>query len=250
MKKQDFEIRSFADERAIPQIMDGENSRTITGYALVFNRESKVMFDFEKKRFFVEVIKPQAVTRSLIESCDIKGVIQHDTGRLLARSNNGKGTLSLTIDDYGLKYRFEAPKTTDGDWAIEMIGRGDVFGSSFAYTTNERENVKYTKRDGTKHMGGLLLREVEQIDRLYDVSIVVNPAYDATTVEARSLDQYFEEGETAEQKAECEAKELKEKQEREAQEEKERLEREAKEEAEKAHKRDLEILQNARKSTY
>ncbi|MEB3372534.1 HK97 family phage prohead protease [Bacteroides sp. CR5/BHMF/2] len=37
----------------------------------------------------------------------------------------------LELDDYGLKYRFEAPSTPDGDFAVEMIKRGDIFGSSF-----------------------------------------------------------------------------------------------------------------------
>lgn len=175
-----MEIRSFT-ELGAPKVTD---NRTIEGYAIVFNKESRVMYDTEKQRAFIEIIESGAVTEELLRNCDIKAVLEHDKRRLLARCNRGSGTLSLEIDEYGLKYRFSAPNTVDGDFAIEMIKRGDIFGSSFAYYANDKDarKVSYSKR------GGLLVRTVHTIDRISDVSPVSDPAFYGTDVTVRSID--------------------------------------------------------------
>lgn len=180
-----MEIRSFSEERAIPKVV--EDTRTIEGYAVVFEKESRMMFDWWKGKTFVEVIKRGAVTNDDLKKWDIKALAEHDRSRLLARSYNGNGSLTLTVDEYGVKYRFEAPNTVEGDNAIELIKRGDIFGSSFAYTTDESENVNYTKRSD-----GSLLREVTKLDRIYDVSVVTDPAYFGTDVTVRNLDGFID----------------------------------------------------------
>lgn len=179
-----MEIRSFGNSAA-PQV-SGE-SRTIEGYAIVFGQESEVLFDKSKKRRFIEVIQPGAVTQELLERSDVKALLEHNAQRMLARSYNGKGTLTLTVDAHGVKYRFDAPATPDGDYSVEMVKRGDLFGSSFAYATSEN-NVRYEKR-----ADGMLMRYVNKIDWIGDVSIVSDPAYMGTDVSVRSLDQYFPE---------------------------------------------------------
>lgn len=191
-----MEIRSFSEERAMPTVVD---ERTIEGYAVVFEKESRVMFDMQKKRFFVEVIKRGAVTEDDLKNWDVKALMEHDKSRLLARSFNGSGTLQLSVDDYGVKYRFEAPKTVEGDNAVEMIRRKDIFGSSFSFTANEKENVSYRKKED-----GILLREVSRLNRMYDVSPVSDPAYFGTDVNVRSLDSYFEEAPDESYKKEAE----------------------------------------------
>ena len=119
----------------------------------------------------------------MIRACDIKAVLEHDKRRLLARSRYGVGSLSLGIDNYGLGYKFSSPKTTDGDFAVEMIDRGDIYGSSFAYYVDDRDKSKvtYSKRDG------IIIRTVHKIDYISDVSPVSDPAYFGTDVTVRSL---------------------------------------------------------------
>ena len=181
-----MEIRSFYEDRAMPKVLG--DSRTIEGYAVVFEKESRMLFDWLKGKKFIEIIKRGAVTNDDLKKWDIKALAEHDRSRLLARSYNGKGSLTLTVDDYGVKYRFEAPNTVEGDNAIELIKRGDIFGSSFAYTTNEGENIVYTKRSD-----GSLLREVTKLDKMYDVSVVTDPAYFGTDVTVRNLDGFLDE---------------------------------------------------------
>ena len=175
------EIRSYSEERAMPKVLP--DSRIIEGYAVVFEKESRMMFDFWKGKKFVEAIKRGAVSDEDFKKWDIKALAEHDKSRLLARSFNGQGSLELSVDDYGVKYRFESPNTVEGDNALELIKRGDIFGSSFAFTTSEEDNVKYTKR-----ADGSLLREVSKLDRMYDVSIVTDPAYFGTNVTVRDLE--------------------------------------------------------------
>ena len=52
---------------------------------------------------------------------------------------------------------------------------------SFAFTT-EKDNWESDKEGNYK-------RTIVKIDRLYDVSLVVTPAYDATSVETKGLDE-------------------------------------------------------------
>lgn len=178
-----MEIRSFT-ELGAPKIGEG---RTIEGYAVIFGQESRVLYDKEKRRAFVEVIEKGAITEELLRSCDVKAVLEHNKQRLLARS--GSGTLTLELDNYGLKYRFDAPNTPDGNFAVEMIKRGDIFGSSFAYFTNDKDKSKvtYSMKDG------LVLRTVHRIDRITDISPVADPAFFGTDVTVRSMDDMIAE---------------------------------------------------------
>lgn len=174
-----MEFRSFT-ELGSPKVTEG---RTIEGYAIVFNQESKIIYDMQGRRDFIEIIDREAVTEGMLLKCDIKAVLEHNAERMLARCRYGNGSLTLSLDDYGLKYRFEAPNTEVGNYAIEMIGRGDIFGSSFEFYTNENDPscVSYSRKNG------MLVRRVHKILLITDVSLVSDPAYWGTDVTVRSL---------------------------------------------------------------
>lgn len=178
-----MEIRSFG-ENAAPKLVA---ERTIEGYAVVFGQESRVIYDRASRRCFVEVIQDGAVTEDMLRAWDIKALCEHDKGRMLARSFKGTGSLQLSVDSYGVKYRFDAPNTQDGEYVVEMVKRRDLFGSSFAFLSDETKNVRYTKRPD-----GMLLRTVAKIDLMSDVSVVSDPAYMGTDVNVRSLEPYLE----------------------------------------------------------
>lgn len=167
------EIRTI---NAAPTAVEG---RTISGYAIVFGVESRVLPSWDGE--FIEVIERGAVTDELIARSDVKALYNHINSQLLARSVNGNGTLKLSIDERGLKYEFEAPNTTLGNDVLELVKRGDLQGSSFAFTVDE-EHVTYTRN------GGMRKRVISQLSGLYDVSVVVDPAYTQTSVDARSFD--------------------------------------------------------------
>lgn len=170
-----------------------ENSRTVEGYALVFNSLSKDLGSFR------EVIVPESL-EGVIERSDIMALLNHDNSRgILARSRFGKGSLSLEIDEVGLKYRFEAPKTALGDELLEYLRRNDITSSSFAFTVSE-DNWK-------KESDGTYIRTITKFNKLFDVSPVYEPAYDATSVVCARFEEVKEEERLANEKAMKEAEE-------------------------------------------
>lgn len=182
------EIRTFAEA---PVAGDG---RTISGYAIVFDVESRVLASWDGD--FVEIIERGAVDDALIAQSDVKALFNHVNSMLLARSVNGNGTLKLTVDDHGLRFEFEAPNTSHGNDVLELVKRGDLQGCSFAFTADE-ENIKYS-REGDRR-----LRRVRKLSGLYDVSVVVDPAYTQTSVDARSFPEPAPAPVTGRSLAEC-----------------------------------------------
>ena len=173
-----MEIRSI-------QEMSQVSDNIISGYAIVFNRESEILYDKTNNRYFIEVIDPSAVDVELMQRSDIKMLIAHTKSRMLARSRYGEGSLQLEIDDYGLKFTFEVPDTVDGQFIKEMIRRNDYNGCSFAFT-DDMVDVEYDRERG------LFIRNVRKIKQLYDCSIVADPAYSDTEVSLRSLEEVLE----------------------------------------------------------
>ena len=159
-----------------------EESRHIEGYGSVFNSRSLDLGGFQ------EIIAPGAFD-GVIERSDVKALLDHNAERgILARSRNGKGSLSLELDERGLKYSFDAPHTNLGDEVVEGLKRGDYSQSSFAFTVESES--------WTKEADGSYLRTITKIGGLYDVSIVANPAYTDTSVALRSLDAFKAQEET------------------------------------------------------
>lgn len=163
------EIRSITS----PEFRIEPDSRKIEGYALLFNVESQDLGGF------TEIIRPEAMN-GVLEKSDILALYNHDEKDVLARSTQGKGTLNLSVDDKGLKYSFDAPKTAIGDEVLDAIIRGDLRNSSFAFTVTS-DGQKWEKRDKA------YVRNITQFDELFDVSPVYRPAYLDTTVAAREL---------------------------------------------------------------
>ena len=191
-----LEIRSFGGDAA-PKI----EGRTIDGYAIVFNQRSEVMLDWsaeEGLRRFVEVVSPTAISDNLLQQSDIKALVEHNRQRLLARYNKGKGTLELTIDEHGLRYKFDAPNTADGDYAVEMVSRGDISGSSFAFRV-KNEDTTWVKD------GKLWVRTINKFTSIHDVTITTDPAYTQTEVSVRSLEEMEQPEETKEEERHDEA---------------------------------------------
>ena len=179
------ETRFFAmqGQPRIRESEDGKNdSRIIEGYAIVFGVQSKLLVDWGD--VYREIIEPGAITQEDLVRFDIKMTIWHNRERLLARSNHGKGTLTLTVDEIGVKYSFVAPNTPDGDTALELVKRGDLSGSSFIFWSDETTSVSYTKDEE-----GIIVRHVNRIDEIFDMTIASDPAYVQTNVTAREIDE-------------------------------------------------------------
>ena len=165
--EQNREIRSIA--RAFTT-----NGRTVSGYAIRFNEDSAFMG-------FTERINPSALPASMLENADIFAYFNHDWSKVLARTPN---SLKLDLRDDGLYYEFEAPNTQDGNDLLEHIKRGEMYGTSFAFSLPEDGSGEVW----TKQEDGTYMREIIMFDALYEISPVYTPAYPTTSVSARCLE--------------------------------------------------------------
>lgn len=164
-----------------------EPGRTIEGYAIVFNTPSEPLWQDEDSEAR-EVIAPEAVTADFLNGQNIKMTMFHDNQLLLARSNKGKGTLSYTVDEKGVKFSFDAPNTSDGDKALELVRRGDISGCSFMFSTRyyDEDFVERTSKVAPNGCNKITYR-VKAVTGIYDFTLAADPYYQDTSVEAREF---------------------------------------------------------------
>lgn len=163
---------------------DDDDGRHVFGYAAMFNSETDM-------GWFKEIIEAGAFDEA-ISASDCRALFNHDANCLLARQSSK--TLTLKVDNKGLHYEFKSPNTTIGNDILEMMERGDLKESSFAFTVKEQEWKEEKQADGSWDY----TRVIKKVDRLYDVSPVTYPAYGTTTVAKRSLENWKKEHPTEE----------------------------------------------------
>lgn len=146
---------------------DTGDGMTCTGYASVFNRMADM-------GYYKEIIENGA-----FEGTDMTDVIltcEHNMSQPLARTLNQ--TLTLTIDDHGLKYTGALANTSYGRDVKELLSRKDITKSSFGFWVDE-ESWDYETDE-------MPIRRIKKISVLRDVGPVVNPAYTDTSADVRS----------------------------------------------------------------
>ena len=163
---EDVELRT-AEVRAA-----GDDSLIVEGYASNF----EVEYDLG---YFKESVARGAFDDVLND--DVRFLLNH-TGAPLARTTNG--TLELTVDETGLRYRAALADTQDGRDLYKLIKRGDITQSSFAFTIDSDE---WSEDRST--------RTITKIGRLLDTSAVTYPASPSTTVAARNMAAAAQEAE-------------------------------------------------------
>ena len=174
------EIRKIGDIQI--RAIDGQEvSRKVEGYTLLFDVESNYIG-------YYETIQRGAITQELIDNCDIFALFNHDDDEVRARSNMGSGSLTLTVDEKGLKYEFDAPNTDIGNRLLEHIKRGDISQSSFAFCIDPNDNEAET----WESKDGVYFRTIKKIYKVFDVSPVWKPAYADTTVSKRAASKIEE----------------------------------------------------------
>lgn len=171
----DREIRCYSGEVRAEQHDDQPTH--IIGYGSVFNSRSEPLWGFR------EIIKPGAFDDVLGD--DVRGLFNHDPNFILGRSSSG--TLSLSVDDKGLRYDIVAPATqTIRDLVLAPMQRGDINQSSFAFRV-ARDGEHWYEDDE-----GIVIREISRFSRLFDVSPVTYPAYQEADSGVRSLKAWQE----------------------------------------------------------
>ncbi|KPH80566.1 HK97 family phage prohead protease [Bosea vaviloviae] len=141
--------------------------RRLEGYAATFGNPAEI------GGRFVETIARGAFAATLSSRGDILALVDHDPGRVLARTRSG--TLRLSEDSKGLAFALDVPDTSHGRDVLALAERGDLGGMSFGFTAIDEH------RDGDR-------RELRAVE-LHEISVVLAwPAYDGTIIQARSLE--------------------------------------------------------------
>ena len=152
-----------------------EETRTIRGYGIVFNKES---VDLRANgRVFREVIRPEAVRG--ISMDNILSMHNHRSERLLGTT--ASGTMRTGVDSVGVWYEVDLPNAPTGHDVLESVRRGDTPGSSFQFDIRS-DGDKWSMKDGRA------FREVVQFNGVYEMGPVSEPAYPDTSISARSLE--------------------------------------------------------------
>lgn len=171
----------------------------IEGYAIVFNSDSKILTDWREDEAFIERIAPEAVTENTLLASDILLTVDHDFRRFLARRRYGQGSMETRIDSKGVWFSCEAPGDELGRSVVEHIERGDLFGASFMFS------LDYANCDYGRNEEQVLTRTIKKIDRIYDFSIVLNPAYPETTADVSQRSYWVRAGILEDEKPEVAA---------------------------------------------
>lgn len=161
---------------------DNAGAPTVQGYAAVYFRDDDKGTEFDLLPGVVERIRPGAFARAIEERQDVVALFNHDDNQILARF---PGTLELEDDESGLRYRFEpSDESPIARHVVEAVERGDVRGSSFAF-----EIVRDSREAGADEAPDV--RWIEDVN-LFDVSLVVHPAYEGTSAALRGAELELE----------------------------------------------------------
>jgi hypothetical protein len=179
--RKDREFRKFAEFniRALEN-NDGENDLYVEGYAATFDQPT-VLMEYDGVEY------KEQIDDKAFDEADMSDVIfnYNHGGKVMARTRNK--TLQLTVDEKGLYVRAKLDGTDEGRKLYEEINGGYIDRMSFAFTVAEES---YDRDNHT--------RTIRKVKKLYDVSAVDIPAYDSTSISARS---FFEAEAEKEKKA-------------------------------------------------
>ena len=174
-KSNQIEVRCNISDLKIESRQVSE-SRTIVGYAAKFERWSEPIMGWFREK----------IARDAFSECDVTDVIMcfnHNVDSILARTTSG--TLTLSTDEEGLRFEFDAPATSLGNDMVELVRRGDISKCSFKFTVEDDE-WRYADKQNQMEYDE---RTIRKIDKLYDVSLVVYPAYNDTEAGLRHLEE-------------------------------------------------------------
>lgn len=172
-------ISKDRDYRAF-EIRLSESEMKVEGYAATFDQET-VMYEYDGIEY------KEKVDRNAFTGTQMADVVlnYNHQGKPVARTKNK--TLKLKVDDVGLFISADLNGTEEGRKLYEEIKGGYIDKMSFAFTVSDED---YDQESHT--------RTIKGIKRLYDVAAVDIPAYETTSIQARSFFEAEAERERAE----------------------------------------------------
>lgn len=161
------EVRAEADEK---------HGTYITGRPIVFEKRTDM-------GWYEEVIDKDALSKTDLK--DVRFLVGHNTqGIPLARSrnNNENSTMQLIVGDEGMDIRadLDTENNAEAKALYSATSRGDISGMSFMMVVNRDKDV------WTDIESDYPKRRIMEISRVLEVSAVVFPAYESTSIQVAS----------------------------------------------------------------
>ena len=172
------EIRAFNFEVRADQ--NEEHGSHLTGTPIVFDSKTDM-------GWYDEIIDKDALAETDLR--DVRFLVNHNTDMIpLARSrnNNENSTMQLSVGDNGMNIRvdLDTENNADSRALYSAVERGDISGMSFMFSVDRDEWDDLE----SEHP----VRRVLSIGRVFEVSAVTWPAYEATSIQARGLSEALE----------------------------------------------------------
>lgn len=184
----DFEIRADQNE---------EHGHYITGRPIVYNEATDL-------GWYRETIADGALNEADLR--DVRFLVNHNTDMIpLARSrnNNANSTMQLSVVPGGgmdIRVDLDTENNTEARSLYSAVERGDISGMSFMFSTEE-DDWKDLDSDYPS-------RTILKIGKVFEVSAVTFPAYEATSIQARGLSDALEGAKTSLESAKADKREI------------------------------------------
>ena len=191
------EIRTFNFE--VRAVKDEEHGNILTGRPIVYDSRTDL-------GWYDEIIEAGALDDTDLK--DVRFLVNHNTDMIpLARSrnNNANSTMQMSVDEEGMAIRvdLDVENNSEAKNLYSAVERGDIDGMSFMFTVDGDKWDDIESKHPT--------RTVTKIGKVFEVSAVTFPAYEATSISARGLEAALDSAKSSLEnvKAEARAKELK-----------------------------------------
>lgn len=172
-----------------------EDQMILEGYPVTFDSPT-TLYEIDGVQY------KETISRNAFDGADLSDVVLRynhlENYPIMARTKGG--SLELSVDQYGLKMRAKLFNSQSSRDIYDLVKQGGLDKMSFAFTVKEDSYNRDTRT-----------RSIDQIKRLFDVAVVDFPAYETTSVSARSFfdEKIKEELQEAERKKEIEILDLK-----------------------------------------
>lgn len=184
----DFEVRAEQDE---------EHGTFLTGQPIVYNERTNL-------GWYDEIIADGALADADLR--DVRFLVNHNTDMIpLARSrnNNANSTMQMeVIPNVGMTIRvdLDTENNAEAKSLYSAVSRGDISGMSFMFTVDSDKWEELESDHPTRH--------IRSISKVFEVSAVTFPAYEATSITARGLSDALESAKTSLESAKAERREI------------------------------------------
>ena len=188
------EIRAFNFE---VRAEETERGHELTGMPIVFGSRTDL-------GWYDEIIEDGALDTPDLK--DVRFLVNHNTDMIpLARSrnNNENSTMQMQIiPGEGMRIRvdLDTENNAEARSLYSAVSRGDISGMSFMFSVREDAWEDLDTEHPTRH--------IRAFDKVFEVSAVTFPAYEATSIQARGLADALESAKRSLESARAEKRKI------------------------------------------